>query len=337
MIDPTLCRLPEIKRLLVTGGSGSLGTAFVARARVEGWSDKITILARGETKINQVRREFPEVRCEIGDVRDLKWLNTIVPGHSHIVHAAAIKVVPTAELNSREAVLTNVQGSMNLAMAAVEAGVERVVGISTDKACVPTTTYGATKMLMESLFREANNWSLDTSFVSVRYGNVLRSNNSVIPLFEKQIVADEPFTITDGEMTRFWIPMNQALNLIYYALGIDEGGLVIVPRPPAMSMLDLASALDPNREVVYVGVRPGEKLHETLLHGMESSHTFLWNGCYHIRPPGTKLRGQYLGFGVEYTSQDPSYWLDKEMLYEWLDTYNPYGGPQWVVKVSPKS
>lgn len=337
MIDQNLCRLPEITRLLITGGSGSLGTAFLARARAEGWSDKITILARGETRISQVRKEHPEVRCEIGDVRDLKWLNTIVPGHSHIVHAAAIKVVPTAELNSREAVLTNVQGSMNLAMAAVEAGVGRVVGISTDKACIPATTYGATKMLMESIFREADNWSPLTSFVTVRYGNVLRSNNSVVPLFEKQIANHEPFTLTDGEMTRFWLPMNQALNLIYYALGIEEGGLVIVPRPPAMSMLDLAHALDPDREIKYIGIRPGEKLNETLLHGMESAHTFLRHNCYHIRPPGTRLSGKYLGFGEEYHSFNPSYWLDAETLYQWLDSYNPYGGPTWVTKVSPKN
>lgn len=317
-------------RILITGGTGSLGTAILEKAVLEKWPATFTVLARNETKIAQLKAKMPNVRCEIGDVRDLAWLNTIMPGHDVCIHAAAIKQVPTAESNVREAMLTNVVGSQNIAMACVEAGVNRVIGISTDKACAPETIYGATKYLMEGLFREADQWSADTRFILVRYGNVLRSNASVVPLFERQIAENKPFTVTMKNMTRFWLSMPQAINLIVVAAGWDTSGVVLVPRPPAMVMEELAHALDPDRKIVEVGRRPGEKIHEQLINESESLHTSVYNGTkgkyFVIYPPNFKANHA----PFSYDSNNPDHWLTAQELYEMLDAYNPAGGRRWA-------
>lgn len=315
-------------RVLITGGSGSLGTAILDRAEKENWDAEFTILARSETKMSQVLGKHPKVRGEIGDIRDLSWLNTIFPGHDTIVHAAAIKQVPTAEVNVREAVLTNVQGSQNVAMAAVEAGIKKVIGISTDKACQPTTIYGCTKYIMEGLFREADKWSENTRFILVRYGNVLRSNASVVPLFEKLISENKPFTITDLNMTRFWISMSTAINIILAADKWPDSGVVMVPKPPAMAMVDLAHALDNTREIIETGIRPGEKIHEQLINSSESLHTLDVGNYFVVFSPTVKINSN-LPVGYEYTSNNPSYWIDRLELYEMLNEYNPYGGKLW--------
>lgn len=315
--------------ILITGGTGSLGTAIVEQGLYNTGLDTFTVLARNESKIAKFKADHPTVRCEIGDVRDLAWLKTIVPGHDVCIHAAAIKQVPTAEVNVREAMMTNVVGSNNVAMACVEAGVQRVIGISTDKACSPGTIYGATKYLMEGLFREADKWSAHTRFILVRYGNVLRSNASVVPLFEKQIAENKPFTITKLDMTRFWLTMPQAIKLIKMAMSSDESGVIIVPRPPAMRMDDLARALDPSREIVEIGIRPGEKMHEELVSRSESLHTVEVKKAgatfYIIHPPGSIQSSQQFS----YSSDRPSYWITPETLYEMLDAYNPNGGRVW--------
>ena len=314
-------------KILITGGTGSLGTAILHRAQREGWPATFSILARNETKMSQTLARFPHVTGIIGDVRDREWLNTVLPGHEYVIHAAAVKIVPVAEINVREAVLTNVIGSQNVAAAAVKAGVRRVVGISTDKACQPTTIYGCTKALMEGIFREANSWST-TEFILVRYGNVLRSSNSVIPLFERQIQEGKPFTITSCEMTRFWLTMNQAIDLIIDALSWERTGVTLVPKPPAMSMVDLARALDPNREIVEIGVRPGEKIHEQLIHSGESLHTVDRGKYFEVFPPTARVESN-LPSGYEYTSNRPSFWLTREKLYQMLNEYIPDGGKVW--------
>lgn len=315
-------------RVLITGGSGSLGTAILERAEKEGWKAQFTALARNETKMSQLKLRFPNVNFVIGDIRDPEWLRTAFLGHDTVIHAAAIKQVPTAEINVREAILTNVQGSQNVAMAAVEAGVPKVVGISTDKACQPTTIYGCTKYLMEGLFREANRWSETTRFNLVRYGNVLRSNASVVPLFERLIREDKPFTITDKAMTRFWLSMPQAINLVLSALDWDEWGIVLVPKPPAMSMVDLAAALDPKRSIVETGIRPGEKIHEQLINSSESLHARDTGEFFVVYSPTTKVSSN-LPIGYEYTSEDPSHIISSSELYDLLDQYNPYGERLW--------
>lgn len=313
--------------VLITGGTGSLGSAIVERAESENWPVKFTVLARNEFRMAQFLAKHPNVRGEIGDVRELDWLRTILPGHNTCIHAAAIKIVPVAEANVREAILTNVVGSQNVAMACVEAGVSRVVGVSTDKACSPVTTYGATKYLMENTFREANGWSDKTSFVLVRYGNVLRSNASVVPLFEKQIAENKPFTITSLNMTRFWITMNEAIDLVCEAAAVDLGGIIIVPKPGAMSMLDLARALDPDREIEEIGIRAGEKIDEILINSSESQHTTEQARRFIIYPPNERPPNA-MPTGFEYNSR-ACLWLTPARLYHMLNEYNPYGGRVW--------
>lgn len=315
-------------KILITGGTGSLGTAILERAEREKWDAQFTILARSETKMSQILVKHPKVRGEIGDIRDLSWLNTIFPGHDIVIHAAAIKQVPTAEVNVREATLTNVNGSQNVAMASVEAGIKKVIGISTDKACQPTTIYGCTKYLMEGIFREADRWSEGTRFTLVRYGNVLRSNASVVPLFERLIKEDRPFTITDLRMTRFWLSMNQAIDLVLDAIDWKTCGIVLVPKPPAMSMVDLAKAMDSKREIIEIGIRPGEKIHEQLINSSESLHTVDAGKYFVISSPNVKVHST-LPAGYEYTSDNPSFWLDKDQLYQLLNEYNPYDERVW--------
>lgn len=315
--------------ILITGGTGSLGSAIIEKAEAEKWPARFTVLARNETKMAQFSHKHMNVRCEIGDVRDLSWLNTIMPGHDVCIHAAAIKQVPTAEANVREAVLTNVIGSQNVAMACIEAGVGKVIGVSTDKACAPTTIYGSTKYLMEGLFREADQWSGRTRFITVRYGNVLRSNASVLPLFERQIAEDKPFTVTVMSMTRFWLTMPQAINIIETAYDWDTSGVVLVPRPPAMRMDDLARALDPDREIVEIGIRPGEKIDEQLINESESLHVSIYDGYkghwYVIYPPTFKTDNK----PFVYSSNNPDHWITPDELFVMLDSYNPYGGKKW--------
>lgn len=307
-------------RILITGGTGSLGTAILERAEREKWDAQFTIVARNETKMNNARQRFPCVRGEIGDVRDADWLRTIFPGHDLIIHAAAIKIVPVAEANPREAVLTNTIGSLNVAQAAIESGIKRVIGISTDKACGPTY-YGLTKRLMEGLFRQANQWGT-TEFVLCRYGNVLRSNNSIVPLFERQIRENKPFTITDLRMTRFWLSMKMAVDLIIHTIDKASPGQIVVPKAPTMTLVDLARTLDPDREIIEIGIRPGERLNETLIIREEALHTYEYGDRFYINPPekynshinmGSSLPDQY-----EYTSDNREHYLTQEKMKELL-------------------
>lgn len=307
-------------KVLITGGTGSLGTAILRRAKQENWPARFSILARNETKMAQTLAQFPSVSGIIGDVRDRSWLATVFPGHDLVIHAAAVKIVPVAEANPREAIQTNVMGSLNVAQAAVEAKVGMVVGISSDKACGPTY-YGLTKRLMEGVFRQANAWG-ETKFVLCRYGNVLKSANSIVPLFERQIKEDVPFTITDLRMTRFWLSMKDAIDLILRTINTASPGTILVPKAPAMSVVDLAKALDPDRKIVEIGIRPGERLHETLIVREESLHTLGTQDMFYIYPPDMKVvpdeKFHRLVSQYEYTSDKPCHWLSREELFEKL-------------------
>jgi UDP-N-acetylglucosamine 4,6-dehydratase/5-epimerase len=297
--------------VLITGGTGSLGSAILERAAAEKWPARFTVIARNETKLSETRRRFNGVNTIVGDIRDANWLKTIFPGHDTVIHAAAIKIVPVAESNPREAYLTNVAGSEYVAQAAITSGVKTVVGISTDKVCGPTY-YGNTKRLMEGIFREACSWG-DTSFVLCRYGNVLRSNNSIVPLFESQIQANKPFTITDINMTRFWLSMRQAVDLVLYTYNNAERGQIFVPKAPSMSIVDLARTLDPDRQVVEIGIRPGERVHETLIVREEALHSRDNGNHFTIYPPSSKVESN-LPYQYEYTSDKPAHWLTSEEL-----------------------
>lgn len=256
-------------QVLLTGGSGYLGRAILRRAEREHWNARFTIYSRDEHKQAAVKRRFPDIRCVLGDVRDLDRLQAVMPGHDVVVHAAAVKFIPEAEFNVLETIDVNVEGSRIVAMAAASSGVGSVVGISTDKAAAPLNTYGLTKALMERVFGEAASWGI-TRFSCVRYGNVVSSSGSVVRTFRRQLQEDGRVQVTHADMTRFWLSADEAVDLIATAnalAGRDPGfpaGGVLVPRCAAMAIIDLARVVAGEAPVDVVGLRPGEKMHETL-------------------------------------------------------------------------
>lgn len=256
------------RRILILGGTGSFGQAFVAYLLTEHYPESISVYSRGELLQVEGARRFPTVHYIIGDVRDRQRLGEAMRGMDIVIHAAALKHVPIGEDNPSEMIKTNVLGAMNVIDAAIECGVGKVLAISSDKAVQPVNVYGATKMLMERLIVEANGKS-DTKFSCVRYGNVVGSRGSVIPLWQEQAKTGK-ITITDERMTRFWITMDQAVRFVADCIDRMEGGEIFVPKIPSMRILDLAEAIfGCEREII--GIRPGEKLHETLITEAEMS------------------------------------------------------------------
>lgn len=267
-------------RTLITGGSGSLGRALLERFLPQG--DSLIVYSRDEWKQSEMRRDYPDVQFMLGDVRDYDRLLIAMKRVDVVIHAAAYKQVPSAEANVNEAIATNVQGSLNVARAAVAQDVSYVLGISTDKACAPINAYGQTKALMEKLFQQADSWG-ETAFNCVRYGNVLGSRGSVVPLFRSQL-GSRCFTVTDPDMTRFWMTMPQAVKAVADAL--DEmstlsDGAIAVPTCAASSMSILLEAVVAkwgtgdmdDYTIKVIGARPGEKHYEELIHANESMHT----------------------------------------------------------------
>lgn len=264
------------RTVLVTGGTGSFGRAFVEAALRLGAPKKVIVFSRDEQKHYQLERQLQDVRLRffVGDIRDRDRLRTALRGVDTAVHAAAMKHVPICEYNPIEAVATNVHGARNLIEAAIEQRVERVVALSTDKAVAPVNLYGATKLCMEKLLIAANAYvgDLPTRFSVVRYGNVMGSAGSVIPLFRAQRAAGR-LTITDDRMTRFWIEMPEAVALVARALELMHGGEIFIPKLPTTDIRTLAEAMAPGVPRDIVGIRPGEKLHETLVSAEEARRT----------------------------------------------------------------
>lgn len=255
-------------RVLLTGGSGFIARAIYRRAGRESWPVHFTCLSRGEHAQDVVKQQFPDVECVIGDVRDPYRLTEAFQGVNTVIHAGAIKRVPEAELMALETVKTNIVGSMNVIEVAKATGVQQVIGIGTDKCCRPINHYGLTKGVMERLFAESSTPS--TRFTSVRYGNVVGSTGSVIPLFQRQLQESGMVSVTDPKMTRFWMSYDEAIDCILFALGEDRvPGGVVVPRPRAMSLGALAACIAGDR-VRVIGSRPGEKVDEELIHYQES-------------------------------------------------------------------
>lgn len=263
------------KKVLVTGGTGSLGHAIVKYLFLNHRPSRVIIYSRDEFKQSEMAKKFAcdkydGLRFFLGDVRDYDRLCQAFSGIDYVIHAAALKQVPTLEYNPEEAVKTNVNGSMNVIKACIECGVDKAILISTDKAVSPINLYGATKLCAEKLFMAANAYN-KTQFSCVRYGNVIGSRGSVIPLFQK--LKDKPFPITSKEMTRFWITIEDAVRLIVTAIKYHESG-IFVPVIPSMSMVDVARAVDENREIKIIGVRAGEKIHESLV-SQDNANVFL--------------------------------------------------------------
>lgn len=304
-------------KIFLTGGTGSLGRALVDFFSTEDSVDDVTVYSRDEVKQGEMKRDYPHVRYMLGDVRDYDRLLLAIRGHNTVIHAGAYKQVPSAEANVDAAIDTNVIGSMNIARAALHTDIWNVVGVSTDKACMPVNAYGATKSLMEKLFQQFNELPSQTIFRVVRYGNVLGSRGSVVPLFRQQLI-QRRFTITDPDMTRFWMTLQDAVKLVWAALSNENihDGVILVPECPASDMTTLLRAVVKTYgpkdsdgelhedEVRVIGARPGEKTHEQLLHANESLHTFRPSKevpYYQILPATTVLAKDPRG-PFEYTS-----------------------------------
>ena len=313
-------------RVFLTGGTGSLGMALLRRFASSGVD--VTVYSRDEVKQSEAKGQFPQFRYVLGDVRDEDWLRIVMRGHDIVVHAAAYKQVPAAEANVGEAIATNVLGSRAVARAAVATGVERVVGVSTDKACAPVNAYGMTKALMEKIFQEAHGWG-HTEFICVRYGNVLGSRGSVVPLFVKQLKSGyKPvITLTDGRATRFWMTLDDAVDMVGDAIAGHApitGGAVVVRHCPASTMVDLVKAVAEHCHmgagdytVREMGLRPGEKMHEMLVNESESLHAVMSTKGTIIYPPDSKYRGT----PFTYTSDEPDKMLTPKLLLDMIERH----------------
>jgi UDP-N-acetylglucosamine 4,6-dehydratase len=287
--------------VLVTGGTGTLGRAIVARAVREHWPCSITIYSRDEMKQQAMRQRYPQCRYVLGDVADYDTLERVMVGHQTVLHLAAFKHIPAGETNVQAVLSTNVTGSHNAAKAAIRTGVERVLGISTDKACQPVNIYGASKMVMERIFQEYDRHNL-TAFHLCRYGNVLSSTGSVIPLWHKQYATGERLTVTDPAMTRFWLTADEAVNTALLAL-VEPHGTVIIPKLPSMAMGAFAKALFPIAQCRDIGLRPGEKRHEDLLSESEGAYALEFSepwSYFRLSPSWSEPVAQPLG---RYTSE----------------------------------
>ena len=281
------------KKILITGGTGSLGQALTKRL-LKNDVETIRIFSRNESKQIQMESEFndPRLRFFLGDVRDKERLVRAVEDVDYVFHTAALKHVPKIEYNPFEAIKTNVIGSQNVIEACLESNVEKAVGVGTDKAVSPLNTYGATKLLMEKLFVTANNYlnpkKYPTKFIALRYGNVLGSSGSVVPKFIEQLSGKNKITITDPQMTRFSISMDDALSFILKATEIGKGSEIFVPKLQAYTISDVKESLneifgDYGEEIV--GIRPGEKLHETLINKDEMRYSWEYENVYMITNP----------------------------------------------------
>jgi UDP-N-acetylglucosamine 4,6-dehydratase len=275
--------------VLITGGTGSLGKSLVEYLLKETRVRRVAILSRDELKQHHLRIQFQDdsrLRWFLGDVRDLERLKRAFHGVDYVIHAAALKQVDTGEYNPMEFIKTNVLGSQNVIDASIDAGVKRVIALSTDKASSPINLYGATKLTADKLFVAANNYSFTygTTFSVVRYGNVMGSRGSVIPYFQEIAAQGKPLPITDLRMTRFWISIESAVKFVIDSLEMMTGGELYVPKIPSMKIVDLANAVAPGAKLVEIGMRPGEKLHEEMISSDDSRRTILLENRFVVTP-----------------------------------------------------
>lgn len=305
--------------ILVTGGTGSFGKKFVDIMLREYRPKKLIIFSRDELKQHEMRAagfDHPSLRYFLGDVRDPERLSRALAGVNVVVHAAALKQVPACEYNPFEAIQTNIMGGRHVIDAAINQGVRRILALSTDKAVNPINLYGATKLCAEKMFVQANAYSgsQDTRFSCARYGNVVGSRGSVIPIFLEQRKRGK-ITVTDPRMTRFWITLEQGVKFVVRCLEQMHGGEIFVPRIPSMRLVDMALTVAPECEVEYIGIRPGEKLHEALLSEDEARHAVEVDSMYVIQPnhpwwsTENWVNAKPLPDGFRYTSDTNSQWL----------------------------
>jgi len=314
------------KVVLVTGGTGSFGKKFIYKA-LELGVKKIIIFSRDELKQYEMKQEIQDERLRffIGDVRDVQRLERAFDGVDIVIHAAAMKHVDACEYNPFEAIKTNIQGAQNIVEAAINQGVEKIIALSTDKACSPVNLYGATKLASDKLFVAANSYVGDkkTRFAVVRYGNVVGSRGSVAPFFKKMRETGV-IPITDERMTRFWITLDQGVQFVVDSLERMYGGEIFVPKIPSMNIMDLAKAIAPDCKYEIIGIRPGEKLHEAMILEDDARHTVEFDTYYVIQPEfpwwsnSFAVGGKKLPDGFSYTSDKNKDWLDKNELLKVL-------------------
>jgi UDP-N-acetylglucosamine 4,6-dehydratase len=279
----------ENKRILVTGGTGSFGKKFINTVLKKYKSNEVIVYSRDELKQYEMRETFPTekfpIKYFIGDIRDSERLNRVTHGVDIIIHAAALKQVPTAEFNPFEVIKTNINGAQNVIEAALSNNVKKVLALSTDKACSPINLYGATKLASDKLFASANHWqgSHSTAFSVVRYGNVAGSRGSVIPFFLKK-KADGVLPITDERMTRFLITLEQGVQFVLDCLKRMQGGELFVPKIPSLHIMDLAKAIAPGVKTEIIGIRPGEKIHEVMISSDDAINTLEFDTYFVIQP-----------------------------------------------------
>jgi UDP-N-acetylglucosamine 4,6-dehydratase len=321
------------KVILVTGGTGSFGKRFTRIVLEKYRPRKLIIFSRDELKQFEMASEFPESRYEairyfIGDVRDKDRLYRALSGVDIVVHAAALKQVPAAEYNPMEAIKTNILGAANIVDAAIDLNVKKVIALSTDKAANPINLYGATKLCSDKLFVSANSYSgaHGTRFAVVRYGNVVGSRGSVVPFFQK-MKATGRLPITDRRMTRFWITLDQGVQFVIDSLDRMQGGEVFVPKIPSMNIMDLARVIAPDAKHDFVGIRPGEKLHETMIPEDDARRSLEFDDHFVIQPDfnfweaksSSYKTGKPCPEGFRYSSEINTHWLTENDLKKMIE------------------
>ncbi len=313
------------KVILVTGGTGSFGKKFIEIVLKEYTPAKLIVFSRDEQKQHEMRQagfDHPHLRYFLGDIRDYQRLRRAFEGVDYVVHAAALKQVPACEYNPMEAVKTNILGSSNVIDAALDANVERVIALSTDKAVNPINLYGATKLAAEKLFVQSNAYAggRKSRFACVRYGNVVGSRGSVVPVFLRQ--RDEgKITITDERMTRFWISLEQGVRFVIRCLDEMRGGEVFVPKIPSMKVVDLAKVVAPQAKINVIGIRPGEKLHEVLISEDEARTVVELDDMFVVQPAEAlwfgrdwENKGKPIADEFRYASNTNTDWLSVEQI-----------------------
>ena len=324
--------------ILITGGTGSFGHAFVSLTLKKFNPKRLVIFSRDEMKQWEMAKLYSDdnrIRFFIGDVRDKDRLHRALNGIDYVVHAAATKIVPTAEYNPFECIKTNVNGAMNLIDASIDQNVKKVVALSTDKASSPINLYGATKLASDKLFVASNSYSSKnkTSFSVVRYGNVMGSRGSVIPFFMSQI--DQSFMpITDERMTRFMISLDKGVKLVWLALKDMLGGEIYVKKIPSIRVTDIAKAIAPHVKHKIIGIRPGEKLHEQMISKEDSHYTYEYSDYFKILPQinnwdkdKNRIKsGKKVKSGFIYSSDNNSVWMTKKELQKWISSNKNFIG-----------
>ncbi|MFH1171417.1 MAG: UDP-N-acetylglucosamine 4,6-dehydratase (inverting) [bacterium] len=313
------------KTILITGGTGSFGQAMTKKLLSRYALETVRIFSRDELKQHEMRIAFqddPRLRFFIGDVRDPLRLHRALEGVDIVFHAAALKQVPACEYNPIEAIRTNVDGAINVIEACLDLSVDRIIALSTDKAASPINLYGATKLCSDKLFVHANNYAgkRPIRFSVVRYGNVMGSRGSVIPVFKEQLQRGGTVTITHEEMTRFWITLDQATDFVLSSLTIMRGGEIFVPKIPSMRIVDLVKAMAEDAKLTFIGIRPGEKIHEFLITPEEGYRTLNLQDRYVIEPDAVwwetpeDHRELRVEEGFSYSSGNNPEWLDIETM-----------------------